>query len=101
VPRFLSCYRAEELGILSVRPGLTGAGQILFTELRAGEDVILDPETHYISVQLHPKLAIDLDYLRRRSAGSDLAILLRTFALVCHLARPAPMTAITQDAAQP
>jgi lipopolysaccharide/colanic/teichoic acid biosynthesis glycosyltransferase/O-antigen/teichoic acid export membrane protein len=101
VPRFLSCYRAEELRILSVRPGLTGAGQILFTELRAGEDIILDPEAHYISVQLHPKLAIDLDYLRRRSAGSDLAILLRTFALVCHLARPAPMTAITQDAARP
>jgi lipopolysaccharide/colanic/teichoic acid biosynthesis glycosyltransferase/O-antigen/teichoic acid export membrane protein len=101
VPRFLPCYRAEELGILSVRPGLTGAGQIHFTELRSGEDTAMDPEAHYISVQLHPKLAIDLDYLRRRSIGSDLAILLRTCALVCHLARPAPMTAITRDAAQP
>jgi lipopolysaccharide/colanic/teichoic acid biosynthesis glycosyltransferase/O-antigen/teichoic acid export membrane protein len=101
VPRFLPCYRAEELGILSVRPGLTGAGQILFTELRTGESDIADPEEHYIGFQLHPKLAIDLDYLRRRSLWLDLAILLRTVAVVCHLGRPAPMTAITQDAAQP
>ena len=101
VPRFLPCYRAEELGILSVRPGLTGAGQILFTELRAGDDATTDPEAHYISFQLHPKLAIDLDYLRRRSIGSDLAILLRTFALVCHVVRLAPKTVITQDAARP
>ena len=101
VPHFLPCYHAEELGILSVRPGLTGAGQILFTELRAGEDAVADPEEHYIRFQLHPKLAIDLDYLRRRSIWFDLAILVRTVALICHLARPGPPAAITQGVAQP
>ncbi len=101
VPRFLPCYHQEELGVLTVRPGLTGAGQVCYAELDAGEDSAADPEAYYIGVQLHPKLAIELDYLHRRSIWCDLAILLRTVALVCHLARPAPMTPITQDAAQP
>ena len=101
VPRFLPCYHADELGILSVRPGLTGAGQVLFTELRVGDEAVADPEEHYISFQLHPKLAIELDYLRRRSVWSDLAILVRTVALICHLPRAAPPAAITQGEAQP
>jgi lipopolysaccharide/colanic/teichoic acid biosynthesis glycosyltransferase/O-antigen/teichoic acid export membrane protein len=101
VPRFLPCYHPEELGILRVRPGLTGPGQIFYTEQQAAEGSAADPEEYYIGVQLHPKLAIDLDYLRRRSIWFDLAIVLRTVALLCHLARPASMTAIAQDAAQP
>src|ERR1019366_4680310 len=101
VPRFLPCYQPEELKILRVRPGLTGAGQIFFyTEVQAEQDSGADPETHYVGSQLHPKLAVDLDYLRRRSLWFDLAIVLRTIALLCHLAGPAPMTAITQDAGQ-
>jgi lipopolysaccharide/colanic/teichoic acid biosynthesis glycosyltransferase/O-antigen/teichoic acid export membrane protein len=98
VPRFLSCYHPEELGILTVRPGLTGPGQIFYTEVQAGQDSAADPETHYVDCQLHPKLAVDLDYLRRRGLWFDLGILLRTIALICHLARPAPMQAVTQDA---
>ena len=100
VPRFLSCYHPEELGILTVRPGLTGPGQIFYTEVQAGEDSATDPEAHYVDSQLHPKLAVDLDYLRRRSLWFDLGILLRTIALICHLARRAPMMTVTQDAGQ-
>jgi lipopolysaccharide/colanic/teichoic acid biosynthesis glycosyltransferase len=100
VPHFLSSYHPEELGILRVRPGLTGPGQIFYTEVQAEQDRAADPEAHYVDCQLHPKLAVDLDYLRRRSLSFDLAILLRTVALICHLARPAPMTAVTQDAGQ-
>ena len=100
VPRFLRCYHPEELGILTVRPGLTGPGQIFYTEVQAGQDSATDPETHYVDSQLHPKLAVDLDYLRRRSLWFDLGILLRTIALICHLARRAPLRAVTQDAGQ-
>jgi lipopolysaccharide/colanic/teichoic acid biosynthesis glycosyltransferase/O-antigen/teichoic acid export membrane protein len=100
VPRFLSCYHPEELGILTVRPGLTGPGQIFYTEVQAGEYSAMDPEAHYVDSQLHPKLAVDLDYLRRRSLWFDLGILLRTIALICHLARRAPMMTVTQDAGQ-
>jgi lipopolysaccharide/colanic/teichoic acid biosynthesis glycosyltransferase/O-antigen/teichoic acid export membrane protein len=118
VPHFVSSYHQEELGILRVRPGLTGPGQIFYTEVQeADESAAADPEAHYIGFQLHPKLAIDLDYLRRRSLWVDLAIVARTIALVSGLTRPVPttavhpvhmtavhpvhMTAATQDAAQP
>ena len=108
VPRFVSAYHQEELGILRVRPGLTGPGQIYYTEVQeADEGAMTDPEAHYIGFQLHPKLAIDLDYLRRRSLWLDLAIVARTVALISGLTRPLPMTASpvhmtpTQDGAQP
>ena len=73
VPRFISYYDDEELQILNVRPGLTGPGQIFYTQVQ--QATVLDgedPERHYATYELHPKLAIDLDYLRRRSFGHDL-----------------------------
>jgi len=103
VPRFLPCYHQDELGILSVRPGLTGPGQIFYTEMQASPsdpETAADPEAHYMSSQLHPKLAIDLDYLRRRSLRTDLNILLHTVALLCHQARREALPAITRDGGQ-
>jgi lipopolysaccharide/colanic/teichoic acid biosynthesis glycosyltransferase len=91
VPRFISHYDDEELQILNVRPGLTGPGQIFYTQLQ--QATVLDgedPERHYATYELHPKLAIDLDYLRRRSFGHDLWIVARTALLLAGLAKPAP-----------
>jgi lipopolysaccharide/colanic/teichoic acid biosynthesis glycosyltransferase/O-antigen/teichoic acid export membrane protein len=101
VPRFLPCYRPDELRVLRVRPGLTGPGQLFYTEAQAADDAAEDPERHYVEYQLHPKLAIDLDYLRRRCLRADLAIVLRTVAVISHLARPAQLTVVTPDAGQP
>jgi len=83
VPHFLPFYRAGELTVLRVRPGLTGLGQILCPELPAsacGESA--DAETRYVNSQLHPKLAVDLDYLERRGLRIDVGIVLRTVALI-------------------
>jgi lipopolysaccharide/colanic/teichoic acid biosynthesis glycosyltransferase/O-antigen/teichoic acid export membrane protein len=112
VPHFLTHYDAEELGILRVRPGLTGPGQIFYTEVQeAEESTVTDPEARYVGFQLHPKLAIDLDYLRRRGFWLDLTIVARTVALISGLGSPAhvhltsadalPMNAATQDGALP
>jgi lipopolysaccharide/colanic/teichoic acid biosynthesis glycosyltransferase/O-antigen/teichoic acid export membrane protein len=101
VPRFLSCYHQDELGILSVRPGLTGPGQIFYTEMQASpsdRDAAANPEARYLRSELHPKLAVDLDYLRRRCLRTDLGILLHTVALLCHQVRREPRPAVTQDA---
>ena len=68
VPDMIRHYTPEEREILRVKPGLTGPGQIYFTTDQAAElDGVLDVEAHYVRHQLHPKLALDLDYLRRRS----------------------------------
>lgn len=83
IARYVAHYTDEERALLSVRPGLTGPGQVYFTTDQAGElDGVADPERHYIEHQLHPKLALDLDYLRRRSLLLDLSILGGTVALL-------------------
>jgi lipopolysaccharide/colanic/teichoic acid biosynthesis glycosyltransferase/O-antigen/teichoic acid export membrane protein len=100
VPRFIPCYEDEELEILTVRPGLTGPGQIFYTEVQQtavhnGED----PEQHYLNCELHPKLAIDLDYVRRRSLRFDLLIVVRTVLLLTKLGKP--VTAKPSTVAEP
>ena len=83
VPRYVAHYTDEERTLLHARPGLTGPGQVYFTEAQAGDlDAVADPDAHYISHQLHPKLAIDLDYLRRRSLRADLGVIAGTVALL-------------------
>ena len=89
VPRFIPCYDDDELEILTVRPGLTGPGQIFYTQVQ--QATVLDsedPEQHYITRELHPKLAIDLDYVRRRCLRFDLEILIRTVLLMTKLGKP-------------
>ena len=76
---------------LNVRPGLTGAGQIFYTQLQQAPAVgAEDPEQHYITYELHAKLGFDLDYLRRRSLRYDLTIVLRTVLLVTGLGKRIP-----------
>ncbi|MFQ5766803.1 MAG: sugar transferase [Acidobacteriota bacterium] len=83
VPRYVRHYSQEERQILTVRPGITGPGQVSFTLSHAQElDRVEDPEAHYIHRQLHPKLALDLDYLQHRTIGRELIILGRTIAVL-------------------
>ena len=89
VPRFIPCYDDDEIEILSVRPGLTGPGQIFYTKVQQATVLDgVDPEQHYATCELHAKLAIDLDYLRRRSLRFDLLIVVRTVLLLTKLAKP-------------
>jgi len=83
VESYVARYTDEERRLLSVRPGLTGPGQLYFTTHQAVElDAVEDPEAFYLEHQLHPKLAMDLAYLRRRGLVPDLAVLARTMAVV-------------------
>jgi lipopolysaccharide/colanic/teichoic acid biosynthesis glycosyltransferase/O-antigen/teichoic acid export membrane protein len=85
VPRFLQWYDSEELAILRVRPGLTGPGQIFYTEEQAsGKKRCEDPEQDYVEFQLHPKLSVDLDYLCRRGLRVDMGILVQTITVMFH-----------------
>lgn len=83
VPDMIRHYTPEELTILEVRPGLTAPGQIFFTtDQAAALDGVEDAEAHYVAHQLHPKLRMDLEYLRDRSAWGDLVIVARTILLL-------------------
>jgi lipopolysaccharide/colanic/teichoic acid biosynthesis glycosyltransferase len=75
VPDMIRYYTPEELRILEFRPGLTAPGQIYFTTDQAAQlDEVEDAEAYYVEHHLHPKLRMDLDYLRDRSTLLDLKI---------------------------
>ncbi len=83
VPEMIRYYTPEEREILKVKPGLTGPGQIYFTTDQASElDAVSDVEAHYVRHQLHPKLALDLLYLRRRNLWTDLGVIVRTMGVL-------------------
>jgi lipopolysaccharide/colanic/teichoic acid biosynthesis glycosyltransferase len=76
-------YTPEELRILEFRPGLTAPGQIYFTTDQAAElDGVDDAEAYYVEHHLHPKLRMDLDYLRDRSVLLDVKIVVWTVKLL-------------------
>ena len=74
VARYVAAYTAQERELLLVRPGLVGPGALLFGERAAELDHCVDPEQHYVTSQLHPRLELDLDYLRHRSLRRDVSL---------------------------
>jgi lipopolysaccharide/colanic/teichoic acid biosynthesis glycosyltransferase len=82
-PRFVSRYTPEQREVLTVRPGMTSPAAIRFRN----EERMLsaaDPnfEEVYATTIMQAKLAIDLDYVRRRNLWWDTAILWHSLAAV-------------------
>ena len=83
VPDMIRHYTPDERTILEVRPGLTAPGQIFFTTDQAAElDAADDAEGYYVAHHLHPKLRMDLDYLKDRGVANDLRIVWWTVKLL-------------------
>jgi lipopolysaccharide/colanic/teichoic acid biosynthesis glycosyltransferase len=78
VPRYVALYTEEQRAVLSVRPGLTSMASIAYIN----ENEILgrsaDPERTYVDEVMPAKLALDLRYVRERSLGLDLHIIVAT-----------------------
>ncbi len=76
VESFIPYYNRVEQLLLSVRPGLLGPGALLFAHHQSDElDTASDPDAYYVAHHLHPKLALDLGYLRDRRLVSDLRLI--------------------------
>jgi lipopolysaccharide/colanic/teichoic acid biosynthesis glycosyltransferase len=87
VPRFVAYYTRAERGLLDVRPGIIGPGAVLFAGTQCDElDTATDPDEFYVRHHLHPKLALDLEYLRGRGVGRDLRMVAAAVSAVA--ARP-------------
>ena len=82
-PKFVARhYTVVQRETLAVRPGLASPGGLYSTThgerwLSSG-----DPERDYLERLLPLKLALDVIYVRRRSLGYDLAVIVRTIAVV-------------------
>jgi lipopolysaccharide/colanic/teichoic acid biosynthesis glycosyltransferase len=78
-PRYLAFYTPDQLRILRVLPGITSAASLSY---RHEERMLTGPdwETAYCTAVLPAKLAIDLEYLAKRTLWSDLKLILHTVA---------------------
>ena len=83
VPDIVARFTPEQRAVLAVKPGITGPGQIYYTTDQADEiPEGVAADDYYVQHLLGPKLAIDLDYLRTRTVGSDLKMVGATFGLI-------------------
>ena len=78
-PRYVALYTEEEREVLRARPGITGPASLAYRH----EEALLsddDWEARYRSEVLPAKLALDREYLSRRTVWSDASLVLRTVA---------------------
>lgn len=82
VPKYVDMYSMEDRAILSVRPGITGLASINYIDENEMLARAEDPERAYIEEVMPAKLALDLKYVKERSFGLDLRIILSTVGKV-------------------
>lgn len=78
VPEYVAMYSAEQKKVLEVKPGITDYASLRYfheSELLAKS---ADPHRTYVDEVMPAKLALNLDYIRRRSFVEDLKIMALT-----------------------
>lgn len=76
-PAYVARYTPEQRRVLTVLPGITGAATLAFRDeerLLRGQDW----ERIYVEQVMPQKLAIELEYLARRTGWSDLVLIFQT-----------------------
>lgn len=80
-PSYVALYTPEQRKVLEVRPGISGLPQLSYRD----EEKHLSPdswEQDYVNVLMPQKLALDLEYVQKRSFALDVQILARTVWLL-------------------
>ncbi len=86
-PRYVADYTPEQRQVLTVRPGMTSWASI---DYRHEEDLLIVDtlEDTYRGVIMPAKLALDLQYVERRTMRLDLKILWQTVGALFETHRP-------------
>lgn len=77
-PRYVALYTPDQRRVLGARPGVTSPASLAYRHeeaLLAGDDW----EKAYVGRIMPDKLRMDLNYLERRTLGSDVGVLWKTF----------------------
>jgi lipopolysaccharide/colanic/teichoic acid biosynthesis glycosyltransferase len=83
VLRYVETYPAEvREKVLSVRPGITDLASIQFKNESALLEGVSDPELVYRTQILPKKLSYCEEYVKNRTFGRDLLIILKTIAAI-------------------
>ena len=78
VRKYVNLYTADQMRVLSVRPGLTDYASLEFFhegEMLAASE---NPEKTYVTDIMPAKLKLNLKYIEEKSPAKNLRILLRT-----------------------
>lgn len=80
-PEYVARYSREQLTVLDARPGMTSPASLAF---RNEEALLSGADWHdrYLGEIMPAKLAIDADYVRRRSVFSDVGVIFETVRLL-------------------
>jgi lipopolysaccharide/colanic/teichoic acid biosynthesis glycosyltransferase len=82
VRKYVSMYTAEQLRVLTVRPGITDLASIAYFD----ENEILaksaNPDEDYINVIMPAKLALNMQYIQQQGIATDVKIILNTLAKI-------------------
>lgn len=91
VQQYVDLYSEEERAILAVRPGLTDWASLWNIDEGALLKGSPDPEKVYLETIRPVKLRLQLAYVRQRSFGTDLSILLHTAIALVRGKRACPL----------
>lgn len=78
VEAYVALYTDEMRDILTVRPGLTDPASIAGFDEGARLQAAEDPEAYYREVLMPEKVALQMDYVRTATLGSDIRVIART-----------------------
>jgi FlaA1/EpsC-like NDP-sugar epimerase/lipopolysaccharide/colanic/teichoic acid biosynthesis glycosyltransferase len=84
-PRYVALYSTAQRRVLDERPGMTSAASLGY---HREQHILAGPlwEEAYVQEVMPAKLAIDLQYLARRTIWSDIGLIVRTIAAMFGLA---------------
>jgi lipopolysaccharide/colanic/teichoic acid biosynthesis glycosyltransferase len=78
VRKYVDLYNEKQLKVLSVKPGLTDYASLKYYNENEVLSKFEDPEKAYIDIVMPEKLAINIDYIQKRSMAMDLKIIFQT-----------------------
>jgi lipopolysaccharide/colanic/teichoic acid biosynthesis glycosyltransferase len=82
VQEYVRLFTPEERAILSVRPGITDWASLWDRDEAQALAGHADPERAYLELIRPEKIRLQLEYVRRRSFATDLAILVATLRIL-------------------
>ena len=78
VRKYVELYNAEQMKVLSVRPGLTDLASLIYYNESEYLSTFDDPEQNYIRVVMPHKIALNLEYIRKQNFWQDIRIIFKT-----------------------
>lgn len=82
VRKYVNLYNAEQLRVLSVRPGISDFASIRYRNENDLLEKAENPEQFYIDEVMPEKLRINLEYVEKANLATDIRIIFATLAAI-------------------